>query len=187
MHEQKASGSFLEERQGAYQLRLHSIFAIQDSPDPPAQNVPERRSHLQAAGYVARSAYKLLEIQQRHKIITPGVPPSLPDGPIWLSALLHAASCTTQMVYGYASLHLSQQLLACAGAHVLDLGCSPGAWLQVACQAIGPPQKKGCVVGVDLQVSDLDQSCNTGHGAGALRCWTNLAHLQHLHSRAELQ
>ena len=27
---------------------------------------------LQAAGFLARSAYKLLEIQQRHKIITPG-------------------------------------------------------------------------------------------------------------------
>ena len=40
-----------------------------------------------------------------------------------------------------------------AGAHVLDLGCAPGAWLQVACQALGPPQKRGCVVGVDLQVS----------------------------------
>jgi 23S rRNA U2552 (ribose-2'-O)-methylase RlmE/FtsJ len=41
-----------------------------------------------AKGYVARSAFKLLEIQQKHKIIP-------------------------------------------AGGQVLDLGCHPGAWLQV--------------------------------------------------------
>jgi hypothetical protein len=29
--------------------------------------------------------------------------------------------------------------------------CSPGAWLQVACQEIGP--RGGCVLGVDLQVN----------------------------------
>lgn len=41
-----------------------------------------------AKGYVARSAFKLLEIQQKHKVIPPG-------------------------------------------GQVLDLGCHPGAWLQV--------------------------------------------------------
>lgn len=59
-------------------------------------------------GYVARSAYKLLEIQQKHKII--------PNG-------------------GY----------------VLDLGCHPGAWLQVACQSLGPEKRGGLVLGVDIQ------------------------------------
>ena len=59
-------------------------------------------------GYVARSAYKLLEIQQKHAVIPPG---------------------------GY----------------VLDLGCHPGAWLQVACQAIGPRSKGGLVLGIDIQ------------------------------------
>lgn len=34
------------------------------------------------------------------------------------------------------------------GSRVLDLGCAPGAWLQVAVQAIGTT---GVVVGVDLQ------------------------------------
>jgi hypothetical protein len=43
---------------------------------------------LQAQGYVARSAYKLQEIQEKHKLIKPG-------------------------------------------SQVLDLGCHPGAWLQV--------------------------------------------------------
>ncbi|CAK0751754.1 hypothetical protein CVIRNUC_002092 [Coccomyxa viridis] len=71
-----------------------------------------------AAGFLARSAYKLLEIQQRHKIITPG-------------------------------------------SHCLDLGCSPGAWLQVACQALGPAHKNGCVIGVDVQeVSVPRQYCD---------------------------
>ncbi|MEM1423041.1 MAG: RlmE family RNA methyltransferase [Planctomycetota bacterium] len=35
-----------------------------------------------------------------------------------------------------------------AGDRVLDLGCAPGAWLQVAAELAGP---SGCVVGVDLQ------------------------------------
>ncbi|MEX2217230.1 MAG: RlmE family RNA methyltransferase [Phycisphaerales bacterium] len=34
------------------------------------------------------------------------------------------------------------------GARILDLGCAPGAWLQVAAEAVGP---RGVVVGIDLQ------------------------------------
>ena len=34
---------------------------------------------------------------------------------------------------------------------MLDLGCSPGAWLQVACQELGPRERGGLVLGVDLQ------------------------------------
>lgn len=34
------------------------------------------------------------------------------------------------------------------GGRVLDLGCSPGAWLQVAAERVG---QKGLVVGIDLQ------------------------------------
>ncbi|KAJ9522440.1 hypothetical protein QJQ45_008273 [Haematococcus lacustris] len=33
------------------------------------------------------------------------------------------------------------------GGRVLDLGCSPGAWLQVACQELGPPDRGGLVLG----------------------------------------
>jgi 23S rRNA (uridine2552-2'-O)-methyltransferase len=64
--------------------------------------------NAKSEGYVARSAYKLLEIQQKHKVIP-------------------------------------------QGGYVLDLGCHPGAWLQVACQSIGPPSKGGLVLGIDLQ------------------------------------
>lgn len=58
-----------------------------------------------AEGYVARSAYKLQQIQ--------------------------------------ASRSLMRR-----GDWVLDLGCAPGAWLQVAAQIVGPT---GVVVGIDLQ------------------------------------
>ncbi|MDX2118322.1 MAG: RlmE family RNA methyltransferase [Planctomycetota bacterium] len=58
-----------------------------------------------AEGYLARSAYKLKEIQERGKIIWPG-------------------------------------------DRVLDLGCAPGSWMQVACELTGP---KGRIVGIDLQ------------------------------------
>jgi hypothetical protein len=40
----------------------------------------------------------------------------------------------------------------CAGGKVLDLGCVPGAWLQVACQQLGPRDRGGLVLGVDIQV-----------------------------------
>lgn len=34
---------------------------------------------------------------------------------------------------------------------MLDLGCVPGAWLQVACQNLGPKEKGGLVLGIDIQ------------------------------------
>ncbi|KAM1053881.1 hypothetical protein ACFX2I_001295 [Malus domestica] len=37
------------------------------------------------------------------------------------------------------------------GSSVLDLGCAPGAWLQVACQSLGPLKNGGLVVGIDLK------------------------------------
>ncbi|KAK4273659.1 hypothetical protein QN277_017005 [Acacia crassicarpa] len=62
----------------------------------------------QRLGYVARSAFKLLQIQKHYKLIKPG-------------------------------------------SSVLDLGCAPGAWLQVACQSLGPLKNGGLVVGIDLK------------------------------------
>ena len=56
-------------------------------------------------GFLARSAYKLQEIQKKFKL------------------LKH-------------------------GSKVLDLGCAPGAWVQVALPLVGD---RGCVVGVDLE------------------------------------
>ncbi len=58
-----------------------------------------------AEGYAARSAFKLLEINEKKRLIRPG-------------------------------------------DLVLDLGCAPGSWLQVASELAGA---RGRVVGVDLQ------------------------------------
>ncbi len=58
-----------------------------------------------AEGYLARSAYKLKEIQERKRL------------------------------FG-------------SGSRVLDLGCAPGAWVQVAIETVGP---RGVVVGIDLK------------------------------------
>ncbi|XP_058207102.1 uncharacterized protein LOC131320416 isoform X3 [Rhododendron vialii] len=62
----------------------------------------------QRLGYVARSAFKLFQMQKQYKLIKPG-------------------------------------------SSVLDLGCAPGAWLQVACQSLGPLKTGGVVVGIDLK------------------------------------
>lgn len=56
-------------------------------------------------GYLARSAYKLIEIDDRFKVLAPG-------------------------------------------DRVLDLGCAPGSWLQVAAERVG---ERGRVVGIDLK------------------------------------
>ena len=65
-------------------------------------------------GYVARSAYKLDEIQQKHKLIKPG-------------------------------------------HRVLDLGCSPGSWSQVALKIVGP---RGFVLGIDLKPVTIPSAPN---------------------------
>jgi 23S rRNA (uridine2552-2'-O)-methyltransferase len=44
------------------------------------------------------------------------------------------------------------------GDRVLDLGCAPGSWLQVASELVGG---KGLVVGVDLKPVDITLSPNT--------------------------
>jgi cell division protein FtsJ len=59
-------------------------------------------------GYVARSAFKLQEVDDKYRVLK-------------------------------------------RGGNVLDLGCNPGAWLQVACRALGPPAAGGIVLGVDLK------------------------------------
>lgn len=61
-----------------------------------------------AEGYLARSAYKLIELNDKRRLLR-------------------------------------------SGDRVLDLGCAPGSWLQVASQAVGP---RGLVVGVDLTPVD---------------------------------
>jgi 23S rRNA (uridine2552-2'-O)-methyltransferase len=65
-----------------------------------------------ADGYAARSAYKLIEIDDKFRLLRPGMA-------------------------------------------VLDLGCSPGSWLQVASERVASPNapqgaRPGLVVGIDL-------------------------------------
>ncbi|MEQ8316326.1 MAG: RlmE family RNA methyltransferase [Phycisphaerales bacterium] len=75
--------------------------------------MPKRVLHDQyfkkakAEGYLARSAYKLLEIQERRGILRPGMA-------------------------------------------VLDLGCAPGSWLQVAAELVCGGGDEGLVAGIDL-------------------------------------
>ena len=76
-----------------------------------------------AAGYRARSAYKLLELDARFR-------------------LLHA------------------------GERVVDLGAWPGAWLQVACERVGPG---GRVVGVDVVPVDPLPATNVALVTGDVR------------------
>lgn len=63
------------------------------------------RRQAKASGYRARSAFKLLQIQKKHKLVE-------------------------------------------KGDSVLDVGCHPGGWAQVAVELVG---ESGKVVGVDLQ------------------------------------
>ncbi|MGD9689380.1 MAG: SAM-dependent methyltransferase [Phycisphaerales bacterium] len=79
--------------------------------------MPQRRElhdhyfrKAKSEGYAARSAYKLLEIQERRRVLHPG-------------------------------------------DRVLDLGCAPGSWLQVAARIVGP---RGVVLGIDLLPVSLD-------------------------------
>jgi 23S rRNA (uridine2552-2'-O)-methyltransferase len=44
------------------------------------------------------------------------------------------------------------------GDTVLDLGCAPGSWVQVAAECVGP---KGLVVGIDLKKVDIELPANT--------------------------
>uniref|UniRef100_A0A0D9ZF41 rRNA methyltransferase 2, mitochondrial n=1 Tax=Oryza glumipatula TaxID=40148 RepID=A0A0D9ZF41_9ORYZ len=92
----------------------------------------------QRLGYVARSAFKVSAF-----LLTPlarTVCQLLPS---------HARSrllCPSQLI----QIQKQHKLIA-PGAAVLDLGCAPGAWLQVACQNLGPLEKGGVIVGVDVK------------------------------------
>ncbi|KAA0060644.1 ribosomal RNA large subunit methyltransferase E isoform X3 [Cucumis melo var. makuwa] len=41
--------------------------------------------------------------------------------------------------------------LITSGSSILDLGCAPGAWLQVACQSLRPPRNGGSILGIDMK------------------------------------
>lgn len=56
----------------------------------------------------------------------------------------------SRAAYKLAEIQAAQKLLR-RGQRVIDLGCWPGGWLQVALEGVGP---KGCVAGVDLAAID---------------------------------
>jgi 23S rRNA (uridine2552-2'-O)-methyltransferase len=56
----------------------------------------------------------------------------------------------SRAAYKLLEIQRSQRLLR-PGHRVIDLGCWPGGWLQVAAEAVGP---RGRVVGVDLAAID---------------------------------
>jgi len=56
----------------------------------------------------------------------------------------------SRAAYKLAEIQKSHRLLK-RGQHVVDIGCWPGGWLQVAARAVGPG---GLVVGVDIAVVD---------------------------------
>lgn len=63
----------------------------------------------------------------------------------------------SRAAYKLAELQKAHRVLR-RGERVVDLGCWPGGWLQVAAEQVGP---KGRVVGVDLQPTDaLEGSAN---------------------------
>jgi 23S rRNA (uridine2552-2'-O)-methyltransferase len=72
------------------------------------------RKKAKEEGYRSRSAYKLIDIQRRYKIIKKGM-------------------------------------------KVIDFGCAPGGWLQVACREVG---NRGLVIGIDLKdVKPITGNC----------------------------
>ncbi|PKI72361.1 hypothetical protein CRG98_007231 [Punica granatum] len=81
------------------------------------------RREVLRLGYVARFAFKLLQMQNKYKLIT-------------------------------------------RGSAVLDLGCASGAWLQVACQSLGPLKNGGSVVGIDLKLGMRALGVAIGRAAG---------------------
>lgn len=113
---------------------------------------------LQKQGYVSRAAYKLLEIQKKHKVIRPGelAGPMHGSSKVSISHKLSASIRSKQCTYANHK-HPDVLPIQTAGGKVLDLGCVPGAWLQVACQQLGPRDRGGLVLGVDIQEVSIPQ------------------------------
>ena len=80
--------------------------ALYNRPVPSPRKLHDKYfNQAKREGYLARSAYKLIELDERHQVLP-------------------------------------------KGGKVLDLGCAPGSWLQVAHERVG---RSGLVVGIDLK------------------------------------
>ena len=87
--------------------------------------------------------------------------------PKWADAATASASLLgypARSALKLLSLSRSHPRLLPRGASVLDLGCSPGAFLQVAAEAVG---EEGVVFGVDLVEVDVESLRRQRQGRGA--------------------
>ncbi len=110
-------------------LRLSGSVQAQGNP---------AKAQIDKAGCVPRCSYALWA-QRGH----PGV---------WARRAAAERSSRGRPSSFSARIHTLLCLCSHTGGRVLDLGCSPGAWLQVSCQEIGPKERGGLVLGIDIQV-----------------------------------
>ena len=84
-----------------------------------------------------------------------------PSSTEWLNRQLNDPYVAEAHRLGYRSraafklIQLDERFqLLRAGMRVVDLGCAPGGWTQIAAARVGADKGKGAVVGIDLQPTD---------------------------------
>jgi 23S rRNA (uridine2552-2'-O)-methyltransferase len=84
-----------------------------------------------------------------------------PSSTEWLSRQLNDPYVAEAHRLGYRSraafklIQLDERFqLLRAGMRVVDLGCAPGGWTQIAAARVGTDKGRGAVVGIDLQPTD---------------------------------
>ena len=84
-----------------------------------------------------------------------------PSSTEWLSRQLNDPYVAEAHRLGYRSraafklIQIDQRFqLLRAGMRVVDLGCAPGGWTQIAAARVGTDKGRGAVVGIDLQPTD---------------------------------
>lgn len=104
---------------------------------------------LQKQGYVSRAAFKLVEVRGPLPLA------SAPSPGCWgYSGCLEGTAPALAQLWPLRRPQIQKKhKVVRPGGRVLDLGCVPGAWLQVACQNLGPRDRGGLVLGIDIQAS----------------------------------
>jgi len=84
-----------------------------------------------------------------------------PSSTEWLSRQLNDPYVAEAHRLGYRSraafklIQIDERFhLLRSGARVIDLGCAPGGWTQIAAMRVGAEKGDGAVVGIDLQPTD---------------------------------